>query len=211
MQKKPSTDALNFIRSRDGELESLMLAACLTALGIPFSERPAFSVSGDTEPVVNWLFDESSLDLEGEKLLFGTANGRILCADEGGRSDCGEPIEAVWQSGSMALGSEAKRRRTGEVWLTLRPESSGCVDIKLLTENRADLPAKRVSAALTGFAHAQFAHWSFATSRRPKVCRVKLRTGAYSYLKMELKSASASSTAVVLGATIAVRDVGAMR
>lgn len=62
MQKKPSTDALNFIRSRDGELESLMLVACLTSLGIHFSERPAFSVSGDTEPVVNWLFDESSLD-----------------------------------------------------------------------------------------------------------------------------------------------------
>ena len=59
MLKKSSNDALNFIRSRDGELESLMLAACLTALGIPFSERPAFAVSGDTEPVVNWLFDES--------------------------------------------------------------------------------------------------------------------------------------------------------
>ena len=38
------------------------MAACLTALGIPFSERPAFAVSGDSEPVVNWLFDESSLD-----------------------------------------------------------------------------------------------------------------------------------------------------
>ena len=32
------------------------------SLGDSFSERPAFSVSGDTEPVVNWLFDESSLD-----------------------------------------------------------------------------------------------------------------------------------------------------
>ena len=62
MLKKPTNDALNFVRSRDGELESLMLAACLTALGIPFSERPAFAVSGDTEPVVNWLFDEQSLD-----------------------------------------------------------------------------------------------------------------------------------------------------
>jgi hypothetical protein len=62
MLKKPSTDALNFIRSRDGELESLMLAACLTALGIPFSERPAFAVTGDTEPTVNWLFDEQSFD-----------------------------------------------------------------------------------------------------------------------------------------------------
>ena len=62
MQKKSTSDALNFIRSRDGDLESLMLAACLTALGIPFSERPAFAVSGAGEPVVNWLFDEQSLD-----------------------------------------------------------------------------------------------------------------------------------------------------
>ena len=59
---KLSHDALNFVRSKDGDLESLMLAACLTALCIPFSERPAFSVSGDTEPVVNWLFEEQSLD-----------------------------------------------------------------------------------------------------------------------------------------------------
>ena len=62
MQKKTNNDALNFIRSRDGDLESLMLAACLTALGIPFSERPAFAVSGAGGPVVNWLFDEQSLD-----------------------------------------------------------------------------------------------------------------------------------------------------
>ena len=60
MQKKPSTDALNFICSRDGELESLMLAACLTALGIPFSERSAFSVSGDAEPVVMNLLSMAS-------------------------------------------------------------------------------------------------------------------------------------------------------
>ena len=57
-----TSDALNFIRSGDSDLESLMLAACLTALGIPFSERPAFKVSGDTAPVVNWLFDEASTD-----------------------------------------------------------------------------------------------------------------------------------------------------
>ena len=43
-------------------LRNFSVAACLTALGIPFSERPAFAVSGDSEPVVNWLFDESSLE-----------------------------------------------------------------------------------------------------------------------------------------------------
>ncbi len=63
MQKNAlAADAINFIRSEDGDLESLMLAACLTALGIPFSERPSFSVVGDARPSVNWLFDEHSTD-----------------------------------------------------------------------------------------------------------------------------------------------------
>lgn len=55
-------EAINFIRSGDGDLDALMLAASLTALGIPFSERPAFAVGGDSEPIVNWLFEEESLD-----------------------------------------------------------------------------------------------------------------------------------------------------
>ena len=55
-------EAINYIRSGDGDLDSLMLAACQTALGIPFSERPAFAVGGDTQPCVNWLFDEASPD-----------------------------------------------------------------------------------------------------------------------------------------------------
>ena len=54
--------AISFIKSADGDLDSLMLAACLTALGVPFSERPAFSVTGDSAPVVNWLFDDASPD-----------------------------------------------------------------------------------------------------------------------------------------------------
>ena len=40
--KKPSHDALNFVRSKDGDHDSLMLAACLTALGIPFPNARRF-------------------------------------------------------------------------------------------------------------------------------------------------------------------------
>lgn len=57
-----AAEAINFIRSEDGDLDSLMLAACLTALGVPFSEKPSFAVTGDTRPAVNWLFDEQSTD-----------------------------------------------------------------------------------------------------------------------------------------------------
>ncbi len=57
-----AAEAINFIRSEDGDLDSLMLAACLTALGVPFSEKPSFAVTGDTRPSVNWLFDEQSTD-----------------------------------------------------------------------------------------------------------------------------------------------------
>ncbi len=54
--------ATNYIKSQDGDLESLMLAACLTALGIPFDERAGFKLTGDTQPVVNWLFESESQD-----------------------------------------------------------------------------------------------------------------------------------------------------
>ena len=51
-----------YLKSGDGDIESLMLAACLTALGIPFDEKPAFHVGGDTSPHVNWLFENQSAD-----------------------------------------------------------------------------------------------------------------------------------------------------
>lgn len=54
--------AISFIKSQDGELPSLMLAACLSALGVSFSEKPSFRVMGDVTPCVNWLFDDKSLD-----------------------------------------------------------------------------------------------------------------------------------------------------
>ncbi len=57
-----AAEAINFVRTEDGDLESLMLAACLTALGLPFSEKPSFAVAGDARPSVNWLFDEQSTD-----------------------------------------------------------------------------------------------------------------------------------------------------
>ncbi len=61
-RKTLAAEAINFIRSEDGDLESLMLAACLTALGVPFFEKPSFAVTGDARPSVNWLFDEQSTD-----------------------------------------------------------------------------------------------------------------------------------------------------
>lgn len=54
--------ATHYLRSPDGDLDSLMLAACLCALGIPFDERPAFNVKGDTRPAINWLFEDKSFN-----------------------------------------------------------------------------------------------------------------------------------------------------
>ena len=48
-----------------GRIGSIDISCHLLAAiapGTSFSERPAFSVSGDAEPVVNWLIDEQSLD-----------------------------------------------------------------------------------------------------------------------------------------------------
>ncbi len=59
---RQGSSATSYIKSGDGDLDSLMLAACLTALGIPFDERAGFKLTGDTQPVVNWLFESESQD-----------------------------------------------------------------------------------------------------------------------------------------------------
>lgn len=52
----------HYLKSGDSDIESLMLTACLTALGIPFDEKPAFHLAGDIAPTINWLFESQSLD-----------------------------------------------------------------------------------------------------------------------------------------------------
>ncbi len=62
MRNSYAPKLIEYLKSEDGDIESLMLAACLTALGIPFDEKPAFRITGDTTPAVNWLFEDKSHD-----------------------------------------------------------------------------------------------------------------------------------------------------
>lgn len=56
-------NAISYIKSKDGDLESLLLAAALPALGVQFDERASSNVKGDVVPCVNWLFESKSASL----------------------------------------------------------------------------------------------------------------------------------------------------
>ena len=117
---------------------------------------------------------------------------------------------AVWESGALSFAGEAFRQRTGELFLSLKPEPGALLDVTLLTDRRADLPVKRVTNALAGFLHADFSNWSFRTSRRARVRRVKIRTGEHSYLKLRVTTPGAAPC-TLLSAAVASRASGNMR
>ena len=65
-----------------------------------------------------------------------------------------------------------------------------------------------MSSGLATFAHADFAHWSFGTNRKPQVRRVKMKVKKATFYKLVFKSKSASSTATVLETDVQLRYTG---
>ena len=73
------------------------------------------------------------------------------------------------------------------------------------SDRRSDYGGRSVVSSLANFLHVDFNHFSFATNRKPQVKRVKLKVKKAAYYKLIFSSRSASATATVLRADIAVR------
>lgn len=141
-------------------------------------------------------------------LLFGSLDGRIMRFSRDYHSDFGRDIDAYWESGAMDLGSEWRVKHISNVWVAAKPESRGRIMVTLESERKSDYPVNEVSYSFSTFANASFSHWSFSTSRKPKVIRVKAKVKKFTFCKLILFSKSATSTATVLGANFQIRYTG---
>jgi hypothetical protein len=65
-----------------------------------------------------------------------------------------------------------------------------------------------VAYNLATFLHANFAHWSFRTNRKPQVKRVKIKVKKATFYRLVFKSNSASATATVIETDIKLRYAG---
>lgn len=143
--------------------------------------------------------------------LYG-ARGNVLVeiADEF-RSDCGEAIAARWASGNMAFNADFRRKYSAMLWVGIVPTYGGELEVTIMTDRKADFSRKIVARNRATFAHADFANWSFETSRRPTMQRLKLKAKKFTYYKLIFANDSDNTTAAVTSADVRVRYTGYVR
>ena len=145
--------------------------------------------------------------VDGE-LYFGTTGGKIVHFSRDYRNDNGTAIDAYWESASMDFGADFKRKHSSELWIALKPESQGRVTVTVQSNIKSDYDERVVASNLATFSHANFAHWSFNTNRKPQTTRIKLKVKKFTFYKLIFSSVSSSATATVLSSDIRVRYVG---
>ena len=141
-------------------------------------------------------------------VYFGTGDGRIMHLSRNYRNDDLEPIDAWWESGALDFGMDWRRKYSGPVWVSIKPESQGCITVTAQSNRKSDHVKKEVAAGLSTFGNVNFNHWSFGTNRKPQVQRVKLKVKKFVFYKLIFSSCSASATATVLSADIRLRVAG---
>ena len=141
-------------------------------------------------------------------LYFGTPDGAIMEFSRRYHNDNLEEIDAYWESGSMDFDMDWRRKYSAMLWIAIKPESQAMIHITAQSNIKSSYPVKTISAGLSTFLHANFAHWSFGTNRKPQLIRAKLKVKKATYYKLILFSKSASSTATVLSMDFQVRYTG---
>lgn len=134
----------------------------------------------------------------GENLYFGTADGRLVQVSRQHRSDDGEGIDALWQSGSMDFGVGEKRFHLLPVTVSMQPEASARVILTMQSNRKAVHRSKTIAYSYNTFSHVNFAHYSFRTNQRPQKRRVRIPVYTASYYRLVFQSCSASATATIL-------------
>ena len=178
-----------------------------------------YCVCGETAAVYNyglnvWYVYENFPVLhmvEFDGRLFGALGGKFVEIADEFRNDCGSAISARWASGNMAFGADYRRKYSAMLWVGISPVTGGELGVTIETDRKADFSKKIVSKNMATFTKANFGNWSFATSRRPEMERLKLKAKKFTYYKLIFTNDSANTTATVTSADVRVRYTGYVR
>ena len=144
--------------------------------------------------------------------LYGLSeDGRIAHFSRNYRNDDGADIDAYAATGSMDFDRDWLLKYSPMIFVALKPEANARVTVTVETNKRSDYPDKVVAANFSVFTHLNFAHFSFSTSRKPQVRRVKMKVKKATFYKLVFKSKSASATATVLGTDVQLRYAGTVK
>lgn len=153
-------------------------------------------------------FDAVALTNFQNELYFGTSDGRILHLSHNYRTDCGEAISAYWESGAMDFRADYMRKYTSMIWVSVKPESRSYVEVTIRTDRKSDFAEKVIAKSVAGFGDMDFAAFSFITSSRPQIKRLRIKAKKYAYYKLIFQTDEPDTTATVLAADVRVRQTG---
>lgn len=144
---------------------------------------------------------------ETETEIYGFGNdGRVYKFSREYRNDNGAEIDAYAITGAMDLGRDYLIKYNPVLYVALQPEVESRIYVTVQDNRKSDYPEREVAYAMANFTHANFAHWSFLTNRKPQVRRVKLHVRRATFLRIIYKSNSASATATVIATDIRFRN-----
>lgn len=137
--------------------------------------------------------------------LYGAYESGVACVSRSYRNDDGREIQAYAETGAMDLGSSWRLKFSPRLYVAIEPENNARIQVNVESDRRSDYGGRSVVSSLANFLHVDFNHFPFATNRKPQVKRVKMKVKKAAYYKLIFSSRSASATATVLRADIAVR------
>lgn len=152
-------------------------------------------------------------------IYFGTDDGYVRRMSRDYLHDNGEKIVCYWESGSMDFGADYMRKYSPYLWLGIKPEAYGEINVTVQTDRQDDYSNEDVLSNYTGssasgffsFFDLDFTRLSFNISSKPQTDRLKIKVKKFVFYKLIFSSNSNNTTATVTSANISVRFMGKVR
>ena len=132
-----------------------------------------------------------------DELYYGTADGYLRHFSTDYFSDVGESIDAYWESGSMPFAADFQRKYSAMLWVGIRPDDNGYLEVTAKTDRKTDFAVYDVETA--------------DASRVPEMNRIKLKAKKFTYYNLILANNTPDTTATVVSVDIRVRGTGYVR
>lgn len=133
-----------------------------------------------------------------ETELFRLESGQVFDAatEDGGSA---VQIKALWESGFMDFGADFQRKYSGEIYVSMLPQSHSSLFITAATDRREEYTEKEVTNNIFSWNGADFRWWTFSTNVAPRIQRVRLKVKKFVYYKLIFRVETPGAQATVLG------------
>ena len=108
-------------------------------------------------------------------------------------------IAAVWESGFLSFGADFRRKYSSEIYLSVQPQSGSRIVVTAETDKREDYLEKVIENSTFQWSNVTFTDWTFNTSDRPTINRVRLKVKKFIYYKLVFRIDKPGTQGTILG------------